>query len=311
MPPTVAALVVNWNGLEDTRACVASLLATSYPSKRICVVDNGSETDEAAILKREFAGVDALRLSENIGYAGAANAGVRWARDAGADYVCTLNNDTTVERDFFDVLVRRSEQLGSDVVLTPLILRPDGRVWSAGGRLDWPNVAGEHVGLGEDPRDYDVSRTVDWASGCALFSATCAFDQAGPLDERFFLYLEDVEWCLRARERGLTIQYVPEARIWHGVTRTIRRIDPRITRYYAYRNFYLLGFGHASPLWKAWFSAHLTFTLAKAGARNLLFARYRSDSLYNARTRALLDLLAGRRGKAPYEHRLEAPPVVA
>lgn len=310
MLPTVAALVVNWNGLGETRACVSSLLAMSYAGKRICVVDNGSETDEAAIVAREFPGVDVLRLPENIGYAGAANAGVRWARGVGADYVCMLNNDTTVEPDFFDVLVSKSEQLGDGAVLTPMILRPDGKVWSAGGRLDWPNVAGEHLGLGGDPFDYGESRTVDWASGCALFSSMRAFEQAGPLDERFFLYLEDVEWCLRARHRGLSIHYVPEARIWHGVTKTIGRIDPRITRYYAYRNFYLLGFRHSGPFWKAWFAAHLGFTLAKAGARNLLSARHRSDSLYNARTRALLDVLSGRLGKAPYDHRLEATPVV-
>lgn len=309
MLPMVAVLVINWNGADETRACVSALLATSYARKRICVVDNGSGLDESAILAREFPGLDTLRLPDNIGYAGAGNAGVRWARAAGADYICMLNNDTTVEPDFLDVLVRASEELGRHAVLTPLILRPDGRVWSAGGRLDWPKVAGEHVGIGGDPDDFRERRIVDWASGCALFASASTFAQAGPLDERFFLYLEDVEWCLRARRRGVVIHYVPEARIWHGVTKTIGRIDPRISRYYAYRNYYLLGFRHSSPLWKAWFSAHLCFTLAKAGLRNLLSARYRADAVYNARTRALLDVVAGRRGKAPYEHRLEAPPV--
>lgn len=307
MRVTVAALVINWNGLEVTRTCIASLLASSYAQKRICVVDNGSEVDEAAILASEFPGLDVLRLPENLGYAGAVNAGVRWAAGAGADCFCMLNNDTTVEPDFLDVLATKSEQLGRHAVLAPLILRRDGKIWSAGGRLDWPNVAGEHLGLGEDPSHYSESRIVDWASGCALFAPIVAFEQAGPLDERFFLYLEDVEWCLRARRRGVAIHYVPEARIWHGVTETIGQIDPRISRYYAYRNFYVLGFRHSALPWKAWFSVHLGFALAKAGLRNLLSARCRSDSFYNARTRALLDVLAGRLGKAPYDHRIEAP----
>jgi GT2 family glycosyltransferase len=186
-----------------------------------------------------------------------------------------------------------------------MILSPDGMVWSAGGRLRWPDVAGEHVGIGEEPEAHMVGGPVQWASGCALFTSVSAFEQAGPLDERLFLYLEDVEWCLRARGRGVAIHYVPEARIRHGVTKTIRRIEPRITRYYAYRNFYLVGFRHSSPIWKGWFAAHLGFTLAKAAARNAVSPSYRADSYYNARTRALLAALSGRSGKAPYEHRLD------
>lgn len=310
MAPTAAAIVVNWNGVETTRACVASLLASTYPETRICVVDNGSEIDEAAILAREFPGIDVLRLPDNIGYGGAVNAGARRAEAAGARYLCMLNNDTRVEPDFIGALVAGSAQLVRPAILTPLILRPDGRVWAAGGRLRWPNVAGEHIGIGGDPDEHRAGGPVDWASGCALFAPVEAFQQAGPLDERYFLYLEDIEWCLRARRRGVPTVYVPEARVWHAVTRTIGRIDPRISRYYAYRNYYLLGFQHSNPLWRAWFAAHLGFTLAKAGLRNLLSAGHRSDTFYNARTRALVDVLAGRVGKAPYEHRLEAPAAV-
>src|SRR5690606_16396939 len=112
MPGGVAAIVVNYDGIEDTRVCLRSLLVTGCEGLSICVVDNGSPEDEAAALAAEFPQISTLRLPANLGYPGAANAGVEWARRHGADYVCLLNNDIEVARDFFHALAGAATRLG-------------------------------------------------------------------------------------------------------------------------------------------------------------------------------------------------------
>lgn len=300
----IGVVVVNWNGLADTRVCVASVLASVGAHIQVVVVDNGSEQDEAAVLCSEYPSVTALRLGENRGYGGAANVGIAAVRARGCDYAFLLNNDTKVEPDTVAALERAARDRGPRAIIAPIILRADGRVWSAGGALRWPWVAGTHVGIAEHPASFSEPAVVAWASGCALFASLRCFDDVGDFDERYFLYLEDMDWCLRARRHGYDIWCVPAARIMHGVTKTVNRIDPRIGRYYAYRNFYIAGMRNAPVRWRAWLLGHLLFSLGKALARNAFFPSYRRNSFYNARTRALFDFVLGRRGMAPYEHRL-------
>jgi GT2 family glycosyltransferase len=274
----------------------------------VFVVDNGSTENEAVRLAAEFPAIRTVRLPENSGYAAAANAGVRAAAAAGHTAVLLLNNDTTVADDALLRLEESARTFGQRAIVAPLITTPSGAVWSAGGSLRWPWVAGEHVGLGAEPSVFTEPRRVDWASGCALFFAVSAFEAIGDFDERYFLYLEDMDWCLRARRAGYEIWCAPSARISHEVTKTVNAMDPRITRYYAYRNFYLTGLRHAPVRWRVWLAGHLVVSLVKVSARNAFSARHRADSLYNARTRGILDFIRGRTGKAPYPHEIIAAP---
>jgi hypothetical protein len=93
---------------------------------------------------------------------------------------------------------------------------------------------------------------------------------------------------------------VPDARIYHEVSTTTNTLDPRIRRYYAYRNHYLLAFAHSSPAERIWFATHLVATLAKIAFRSIFFTSYRRDSFYHARTRGIVDFLLRRFGKAPF-----------
>jgi GT2 family glycosyltransferase len=306
MRSRVAVVVVNWNGLEDTRRCVASVLGSDYSALRVIVADNGSDHDDAGELSAAFPSIEVVRLADNYGYAAAANAGIDAARADAADLVLLLNNDTTVEPSTVSQLEKTWRSLGERSIVAPLILRPDGLIWSAGGILKWPWVAGEHIGLGAAPEKSAGPSRVDWASGCALFCSMAALDDIGGFDERFFLYLEDMDWCLRARRKGYAIWCAPEARITHEVTKTVNAMDPRITPYYAYRNFYLTGLRHAPLHWRAWLIGHLFVSLAKVVTRNALYSRYRRDDIYSARTRGLLDFIRGRTGKAPYAHEIIA-----
>jgi GT2 family glycosyltransferase len=303
--PAVGVVVVNWNDAERSRRCLLSLRDLDYPNYRVCLVDNGSTDRGVDSIKAEFPEVEMLILPSNRGYAGGCNAGISWARGADLSYVWLLNNDTVVDSESLQALVTRGEdlrRLGQQTILAPKILTSEEphRVWSAGGFIRWPWLKGEHIGIGEEGERHDTPREIEWASGCALFFPVRVVDLIGPLDERYFLYLEDVDWSLRARRHGVSIWYVPNARLWHDVSRSVGTLDPRIVRYYSYRNYYVLGFAHSGLLGRAWFSLHLAITFLKIGLRVLLFSSYRKDSYYHARTRALVDFVKRRFGQAPF-----------
>ncbi len=303
--PTVGIVVVNWNGADQSRRCLRSLRGLAYTNHKVCLVDNGSTDGGADLLKGEFPEVDLLTLPSNRGYAGGCNAGIAWAREAGMRYVWLLNNDTTVHAESLQALVTWAEELrrlGQQSILAPKILFSDApsKIWSAGGYLLRPSLKGEHLGIGEHEERFDTPRQLEWASGCALFFSVATADMIGPMDERYFLYLEDVDWCLRARHRGVPIWYVPSARLWHDKSRSVRSLDSRIVRYYSYRNFYLLGFARSGLFGRLWFSLHLAVTFCKVGLRVLLFPSYRRNPYYHARTRALVDLLKRHFGRAPF-----------
>src|ERR1700674_2500607 len=104
--PSVTTIILNWNGLADTRECLSSLRSADYPDNRIVVVDNGSREDEASALQAEFGDlIEIIRLPENRGFAGGANTGIRRALELDSEYVLLLNNDTVVDPGFLTQLI--------------------------------------------------------------------------------------------------------------------------------------------------------------------------------------------------------------
>lgn len=220
-PAELVIAILNWNGYALTRACVGSLARLSGPAHRILIVDNGSTEPEAERLADEFGGqVEALTLSRNVGVGGGYNAAIRWARDRGAKYVLLLNNDTLVDD---PLLARRLiDACGPDVfAVGPLVKEPGGRVWTAGGLLNWRTCWTGHL------QAYEITSPtspypVAWIDGsCMLVSVAAACELAG-FDETFFLYWEEVDLCVRALRHRLRCLIDPRASIVHLVNQTAR-----------------------------------------------------------------------------------------
>lgn len=304
-------IVVNWNDLGASVECLRSVLQAS-PDAMPILVDNGSPEDATAECRRLLPGVRVLRLSENRGYAGGCNAGAEAAIADGAGYLLLLNNDTVLEADTIPALLRAHER-HPDTILAPKIVYADAPevVWSAGGRVWGALLENEHVGKGDDTSLHTRPGPVDWASGCALFLSVDTYRRLGPMDERYFLYLEDVDWCLRGRRAGIATWFVPEAVVRHQVSRTLRseRWSPHV-RYYAYRNKYGLALRQGRPALRPLVIADAVWTLLKALARSALSSPYRRDAYYHMRTRAVLDFLRGRWGPLPAPSAAPAVPAV-
>ena len=208
----VAAVVLNWNGGDDTIRALESLRGI----ETICV-DNGSTDGSAAEVERRFPDVELIRAGANLGFAGGNNVGIRRALERGADWVLLLNNDA-VAGEGIAAALERAAVVRPDAGLLACKIYLDGdTLQSAGGSFDARlGYSGRLTGYGSrDDGRFDVLRDVGRVDGAAMAVSRAAVERAGLLDEELFAYVEDVEWSLRIRRAGLGVVFVPGARVWH------------------------------------------------------------------------------------------------
>jgi len=221
---TLAVVVLSWNGAALTRDALRSLAACRVPEgwqARTLVVDNGSSDGSPDMVRKEFPDVELLSLRENRRFAGGNNAGIRRALDQGADAVMLLNNDVVADPGLIEkLLAALAEQPGAGAA-APLIYfgPPSDRIWYAGGRCRPWLAHSSHRGIRERDRGrYRSIETTGYLTGCCLLATGEAWRDVGLLDERYFIYAEDADWCLRARAAGYQLLFVPTARLWHRVS---------------------------------------------------------------------------------------------
>lgn len=238
--PSVSVVVLNWNGLRDTRECLASLKAVTYPAMRVIVVDNGSENDEAAAIRDEFGDfAELIESAGNLGFAGGANLGIKRALEGDCDYVLLLNNDTVVDAAFLTELVKGVETMQPGVAaVCPTTLFYDRKdvIYSTGGRYSLWRGSARQIRRGKrwswEPESksgkrwasvsvpVDMVMRRDYADGVCMLIPRQAIERVGMLDEEYFNYWEETDWCARARGAGLRCYWVSPARIWHKAARS-------------------------------------------------------------------------------------------
>jgi GT2 family glycosyltransferase len=250
--PRIVSVVLNTSRCEDTLACLASLERSSYPRHGAIVLDNASTDGSVERIRSSFPAVEVVPLPENRGYAGNNNVGLREALRRGADWVFVLNEDTIVDPSCLGLLVEAAASDPRVGFVGPMVYHHDEPhvIQSAGGVLTrgW---RARHIGQNQDDRgQFPDPRATDWVSGCAVLVRRGVVEDVGPLDERFFYYWEEVEWCLRARRAGWRVLHVPRARLWHKGVQRAYRPGPNVV-YFNTRNRFLVLAKHRAPL-HAW-----------------------------------------------------------
>jgi GT2 family glycosyltransferase len=230
--PDLSVCIVNWNTRDDLEEAVCSVLrAEPELALQVVVVDNASEDGSPEMVRERFPGVQLIEARENLGFARGYN---RAGEAAWGRYLLMLNPDTVTQPgalwrlvDFLD----SQEQVGA---AAPRLVNSDGSLQYSCRRFPRPLAAvfrntllGRLAPGNRFAREYLMAdwdhgtvREVDWASGAALCVRREAWEEVGGFDEGFFMYAEDVDWCLRARQAGWRICYVPEAVIVHRVGRS-------------------------------------------------------------------------------------------
>ncbi|WP_194383521.1 glycosyltransferase [Microbacterium luteum] len=261
--PTVGAVVLTWRDRDQTAACVAHLLDGDAVS-RVVVVDNEADGTIASAIPADPR-LSFRELDANTGFAVGVNAGMReLLADASIDQLLVINNDATLTAADLELLraeLDRSPALG---VVGPRIITPEGQQFSAGGVLSRVTWSIRQPRPGEQP-DF-----LTWA--CVLLRRE-TLESAGLLDERFFMYWEDVEYGLRLSGRGIAFAEVGDARLVHAVSSSHARAGSRILAYssQAFRHFLRLHGGRTRVTGYARLAAK---TLITAITGDLRGARY-------------------------------------
>jgi N-acetylglucosaminyl-diphospho-decaprenol L-rhamnosyltransferase len=224
--PRWAAIVVNYESGLLLTACVRSLLAdTSAGEPELIVVDNGSSDGSVAALLLELPAVRVLEAGKNLGYAGGVNRGVA---ETLAPIVAVLNPDVEVAPGTAAALLARLDAEADLAAVGPVIRNPDGSQYPSARTVPSPPDAVGHALFGlvrpsnrftRRYRQLDVDparpRDVEWLSGAAVWLRRSALQSVGGWDERYFMYMEDVDLCWRLRRLGWRVAYEPSGAVMH------------------------------------------------------------------------------------------------
>jgi len=301
---SVTVAIINYNSAAFIGDLLASLRAVNDPPFRLLVVDAASSDDSLARIEAARPDAAIVRCPDNVGFAAGANIGVRHVLDHGGEHILFLNPDTTVTAGFLRAMLDAGDD--HTIVVPKILYKDDPRLISThAGGFDWrlglfrDTFHGRPDGPATSVRRDDLE-TASFA--CALVPAQ-AFRDAGPLDERFFMYYEETDWLRRARAQGYRIRYEPSAVIYHresgssgGGWMTAFKL------YYATRNrLYLVRKNTTSGRDYAYFTAY--FWLTRIGATVRLAAR-RDWGLLRAMWRGVRDYYQGRMSRTYQVHDL-------
>lgn len=299
--PKISIIIAHFDSFLTLIDCLKSLQKLNYPDFEIIIVNNGMNSKLARAVMHEITelDVDVINCHENLGYARANNSGIKKALIRRADYVLLLNDDTIVSPDFLNILVEEGEKSSNIGMLGPKIYYADepNTIWFSGACFNRQTC----MISTPDSNQFDKSEggkpfNSDYITGCALLIKREVIEKIGLLDERFFLYWEDVDWGLRAKKAGFKNIIVPSAHIWHKVSVSTGGMDSPLRAYHKTRSHLLMAKLHAP--WTLnrlhWgFSRDIAWLILKSSDENRIKKAY-------AYFAAIRDYHWGKTGEGPH-----------
>ncbi|HVZ58579.1 MAG TPA: glycosyltransferase family 2 protein [Patescibacteria group bacterium] len=226
--------ILDYNQKETTLACLASLEKIEHKGLQVnvIVIDNYPKgVLEIDTKKYKNISVILTKTPDNLGFSGGHNVGIDYAMKQNADYVIVLNNDVIVDRGLVQELVKAAESNERIGAVVPKIYFMAGNeyhkdrykkselgkvFWYAGGKFDWDNIQGQHIGVDEvDKGQYDNEGETDLLTGCCVLLTKAALRKVQGFDAAYFLYYEDADLNTRLKQAGFVIYYAPKAVLWH------------------------------------------------------------------------------------------------
>jgi len=220
--PLVYIVVLAWNHKLDTLECLQSFLESSYPDVRILVVDNGSTDGTPQEIGERYPTVEVVKSETNLGVSGGYNLGMEYAFQQGANYILIANNDIIVDPDMCQCLVEAMVANPCIGIAMPKIyhyFQDRSRLWCVGAhwRRFPPMVKMDGMDR-PDGKQYSMAKQIEYAPSCCLMLSRSLIDKIGYFDTRYFFYYDDWDYSARCNRAGMTIQFVPEAKLWHKVS---------------------------------------------------------------------------------------------
>ncbi len=214
MAPSVTCIVLNWNSKLYIEACLTSLLASEYEEVRFLVIDNASTDGSVEFINNHFPEISVIRNGTNLGFAGGNNVALA---ELDSEFAVLVNPDVTVEPDWLTNLILPLSDDQSIGIAGCKTYYPGGeRLQHAGGFIEYPRATPGHHGLAEeDEGQYDNVTDVEYVTGAVFALRREVLRDVGLFDEGYFLYYEEADLCLRARNAGYRVVLNAEASAVH------------------------------------------------------------------------------------------------
>ncbi len=219
--PSVAVVILNYNGRKYLEQFLPSVLATTYVNKKIVVADNASTDDSVLFLKQNYPQVDLILLKENYGFAKGYNEALHYVD---GDYFVLLNSDVEVTAGWIEPVIALMETDRTIAAAQPKLLSFYDKTsfeyaGASGGYIDYlgyPFSRGRIFDtIEKDEGQYDNVQQIFWATGAALFVRSSVYEELGGLDPYFFAHQEEIDLCWRMQLAGHKIYIVPQSVVYH------------------------------------------------------------------------------------------------
>lgn len=233
---THAVILLNYNGLTDSLECIKSILnAKNANDIEIIVVDNASTKDEGKIIKEKYPDITVINNNINNGFSAGNNLGIQYALRTGFSYITLLNNDTIVSEDMF---LELEKLCSNNSVAVPKMYYYDkpNFIWYGGGDINRKTGNAIHWHMGCEDNYEEKTQKCTFATGCCIMIHAASFRKVGLLNESYFMYCEDTDFCIRLQQTGISIYYVPTAHLWHKVSSSTGGSNSPFAIYYMTRN---------------------------------------------------------------------------
>ncbi len=236
----ISIVILTYNNEETIDSLLSSLVVLKSEFEVIVVDNNSTDKTLAEVKKYNF--VDLIENKKNLGFSAGNNVGIRYALQKGADVVFLFNPDTIVPKDFLKNFNKSTKLLfdkESVGIVGPKIYDEKGKIWSIGGKLDKKRYSTYLVGYGKDDQhSRGLTSNINYVSGTGVFIKRGVFEKIGFLKEDYFLYYEDVDFCLRAIKAGFRLVVDKNISIIHKASSSVGENSP-IMQYYMARNHML------------------------------------------------------------------------
>lgn len=222
----VAIIIINWNNYPDTIDCIRSLENLKYNNFHVFLVDNNSRDNSFEKIIRDYKNnsinipIKFLQTEDNLGFAGANNLAIENANKEGFNYFWLLNNDTVVTSLSLNSLIEEiSKEESIGIVGSKIFYYGTNKLWFAGGKINKKFGKIKHLKMNiEDDDQSEYAKEVDYITGCSLLFKKELLDSIGYMNQDYFLYYEETEWSIRAKQKGWKIKFVNHSIIYHKVS---------------------------------------------------------------------------------------------
>lgn len=241
----IFVVILNFNGTNDLKSCLPTLkyLYSDKYHLETVILDNGSSTNELnklSQLLKKYPKIKLLKNGKNIGFAKGNNIGIKYALDKNADYIVLLNNDTKIESNF----IKRGVDFKADII-SPVVKFREFKdkpqfLYDLGGYVNWWTGRTSHINAYRDEYLKKVKEpplNVDYVAGCSMMIKRDVFEKIGLLDETYFIYFEDVDFCVSAKKAGFSVLVDPASTIFHKLGGSMDRWSARAIYYNLLSNF--------------------------------------------------------------------------